>query len=58
MEERERNLELASEPIDEDLVFIVGKPLPWPKIDRSLERELYGQLSRSERVELARRIGR
>jgi hypothetical protein len=58
IEERQRiELELATEH-SEDLVFIVGQPTPWPKIDRSLEKELYGQLTRSERVELARRMVR
>jgi hypothetical protein len=56
LEEKARNSELASERIDEDLVFIVGQPMPWRKIDRSKEKELYGQLSRAERIELARRM--
>jgi hypothetical protein len=56
LEERERiELELATEH-SEDLVFIVGQPTPWPKIDRTHERELYGQLTRGERIELARRM--
>jgi len=58
LEEKEKNieLELAAELQPEGYIHIVGAPHPpRPKIDRTLENQLYAQLTMSERVELSRR---
>ena len=58
LEEKERNIELEieAERMPDDFIFVVGAPHPpRPKIDRTLENQLYGKLTMSERVELARR---
>jgi hypothetical protein len=54
LEEKARNIEfeIAAELQPEGYVHIVGQPIPRPKIDRSLEKQLYDQLTMTERVEL------
>lgn len=56
LEEKERNIEreIAAELPDPDIIYIVGAPHPpRPKIDRTIEKELYAALTMSERVEFA-----
>ena len=58
LEEKERNIELEieAERMPDDFIFVVGAPHPpRPKIDRTKEKELYEQLTMSERVELVQR---
>jgi hypothetical protein len=57
MAEKEANIEkeISAELAEmRDVIYIVGQPAPpRPKIDRTLEKELYGRLTMSERVEFA-----
>jgi hypothetical protein len=54
--EKERlvDLEMVAELADPDVIYIVGAPHPpRPKIDRTLYKQLYAELSMAERVEFA-----